>query len=72
MDTSGKIFVSKDVAFNEFEFPYPQLYNGAFLPTRLTPHTQYAPLYITSNTRVSRSNQSHQVMSDEVVHETPY
>lgn len=66
MDKIWKIYVSKDVTFNDFEFSYPQLHNGASLPTRSTPHTQYAPLHITSNTRVSRSNQSHQVMSDEV------
>lgn len=34
MEKSGRVYISKDVIFNEVEFPYPTLQSESSLPLR--------------------------------------
>lgn len=63
--------MSKDVIFNEAEFPYLTLQSEYSLTPSTNKPNHSTPLHINSNSQEPSTNQSHPVCSNEVVPEPP-
>jgi len=88
LDPTGRVFISKDVIFNEYKFPYAELFSGAvpsetqgvsptlttFLPTMMSPSTSSptANFQSPSNVTIPSSGSYTQSSPSSSNHSAPY
>ncbi|CAH9083274.1 unnamed protein product, partial [Cuscuta epithymum] len=63
LSPSGRVYISKDVVFNESKFPYPTLFNSTNNHSHTTSPPQSAPLTISQPNSQSNSTSSSNTLS---------